>query len=358
MMPTIVLGAGGTGGHMFPALATAHSLATSGCRVIFFTDTRGQVFLDKEGAPFESIVLPSAQYAGSIFAKLKALFAITRGVFRCKTLLRQIKPSLVAGFGGYGSFAPVAAAKSLRIPTLLHQSDAIPGKVDSLLFSQVNGITTTFPSSGKSIHTGLPLRPSFTFSPYVEVKDKLSILITGGSQGAQIFGDVVPEALSQLPSDLQSRIHVAHQVRPESLEAVMKAYEKTKVTFEIAPFFDNMNDRYAKAQLFIGRSGASTIMELARCGRPAILVPYPFAAGNHQYYNAQQVVAVGGGWCVVQDEFTAPFLAAKIEEFLRSPKQLSESAVKIRKISIEDAAGQLAKAILTYMNPQIERKTL
>jgi len=350
-MRTIVLGAGGTGGHMFPALATAHILAKEGCRVVFFTDTRGQVFLDKEGAPFESIVLPSAQYAGSIFDKLKALFAITRGVFRCKTLLRQIKPSLVAGFGGYGSFAPVAAAKSSKIPTLLHQSDSIPGKVDSLLLSQVNAITSTFPALGKSIHTGLPLRPSFTYTPYKDVDETLSILITGGSQGARVFGDVVPEALSLLSPDLQARIRIVQQVRAESLEAVRTAYEKTKVTFEIAPFFDDMNDRYAKAQLFIGRSGASTIMELARCGRPAILVPYPYAAGNHQYYNAQQVVAVGGGWCVVQDEFTPSYLASKIEDFLRSPKQLSESAVKIEKISIEDAAGRLAKAIMSHAKP-------
>ena len=354
----VVLAAGGTGGHLFPAQALAKELVAQGRDVKLLTDKRGEQFND---ASLPTIVIPVGRLDGSLSVKIKGVGGLIHGIIVSLHHLRRLKPQVVVGFGGHTSFPPLVAAALLRIPTLIHQADAYLGRANRLLVPFMTGIATSFPHVEKiptSCHskitlTGLPLRPDIKPADYMPIEDKgpIYLLITGGSQGARVFSEIVPKAIHLLEPHLQSRLHITQQCRPESLQQTQMLYKTTSATVELSPFLDNMGERYKKAHLIISRAGASSVSEAALVGRPAILVPYPYATDDHQSYNARQAVEVEGGWMIQEKDLTPEALAALLSDLINSPWQLQRAAVNMRSIITPDASRRLAD-LVTHLTAQ------
>lgn len=348
----IVLAAGGTGGHVFPAQALAHELSSQGYKVFIFTDGRGHQFKDPS---FSMIPIPASQLHGSLGKKLRGGLKLMAGMGTALYHLRRIKPHGVVGFGGYASFPTMMAATILRLPTIIHQADAYFGRTNCFLAPFMTRIATSFPHveniplscQEKVSFTGLPVRSEIQPSPYKPSLDSASfhLLVTGGSQGAKIFGETIPQAVHLLNPDLQKRLYITQQCRAESLEFTRTLYERTKAHVELAPFLDQMGERYKKAHLVISRAGASSVVETAVAGRPAIFIPYPYAMDNHQFYNAQQAVYVEGGWLIQEKELTSDGLASFLSELMTSHWKLMQTAANIQTIIIPDASTRLANLV-------------
>lgn len=348
----IVLSAGGTGGHVFPAQALAHELASQGYKVFMFTDDRGHHFQD----PAISVIsIPAGQLHGSITRKIRGGFKLTAGFGAALYHLRRLKPQAVVGFGGYASFPTMMAAATLRLPTIIHQADAYFGRTNCFLVPFMTRIATSFPHVEnipsscleKVSFTGLPVRSEIQPSPYEpSIEDApFHLLVTGGSQGAKIFGELIPQAILLLNPDLQKRLHITQQCRAESLDHTRALYERTKAHVELAPFLDHMGERYKKAHLVISRAGASSVVETAVAGRPALFIPYPYAMDNHQFYNAQQAVNAEGGWLIQEKELTSQGLASFLSELMTSHWKLMQTAANIRKMIIPDASTRLSNLV-------------
>ncbi len=260
----------------------------------------------------------------------------------------------VVGFGGYASVPAVLAATQLGLPTIIHEQNAVLGRANRLLAPRVGAVATAFAEvarlsqsdRAKVVHTGNPVRAavaalSETAYPAPAIDSSLSILVTGGSQGAAVMTQVVPGALSSLPGPSRRRLRVVQQCRPEHLDGARAIYHEAGIEAELATFFDDMPQRLKVAQLVVARAGASTVAELTAAGRPAILVPYPTATDDHQTANARAVEQAGGGWLMGESEFTAATLAARIAGFLERPSLLDEAAARARAIGMPDAAGRL-----------------
>jgi len=348
----IVLAAGGTGGHVFPAHALARELSLQGYQVFIFSDGRGHQFNDSS---FHKVEIPACQLQGSLGQKLKGGLKLMRGVGVALYHLRRLKPHAVVGFGGYASFPTMMAAATLRIPTIIHQADAYFGRVNRLLAPFVTRIATSFPQVknipssclNKVSFTGLPIRSEIKPEPYVisEENAPFTLLVTGGSQGAKIFGEVIPQAVSLLEPSLQKRLHIIQQCRTEFLDRTQALYKQTKAHVELSSFLDQMGEQYKKAHFIISRAGASSVVETALVGRPALFVPYPYAKDDHQSFNAQQVINVEGGWMMQEKEFTSKALAILLSELITSPWKLKQSAVNIQAIAIPDASLRLAHLV-------------
>jgi UDP-N-acetylglucosamine--N-acetylmuramyl-(pentapeptide) pyrophosphoryl-undecaprenol N-acetylglucosamine transferase len=348
----IVLAAGGTGGHVFPAQALAAELSAHGYNVYVFSDGRGQQFKDSS---VSTLHIPSAQCRGSWGGKVKGGVKLITGIGVSLYHLRRLKPCAVVGFGGYAAFPTMMAAALLRLPTIVHQADAYFGRTNRYLSPYMTRIATSFPHvdnipfscQNKVSLTGLPVRPEIKPEPYVpsEEKDPFHILITGGSQGARVFGDIIPQAIRLLEPALQRRLSITQQCRPEFLESTRALYEQTKAHVELSPFLENMGEQYKRAQLIISRAGASSVVEAALVGRPALFVPYPFAMDDHQFYNAQQVINVEGGWAMREKDFTVNTLSILLSELMTSPWKLSQAAVNIQSIAIPDASSRFAHLV-------------
>jgi len=265
----------------------------------------------------------------------------------------------VVGFGGYPSFPSVFAACGLGIPTVIHEQNCVLGRANRLLAPRVNCIATSFPATlmlsdkdaGKVRLTGNPVRASvraLAHIPYPSLSQdgKMHILVTGGSQGASIFSQILPAAIATLPAALRTRIRIDQQCRAADLEVTKAAYAQLGINADIAAFFVDLPARLAASHLVIARSGASTVSELAVAGRPAILVPLPTAMDNHQYFNANAFEDVGGGWVMTQDGFTAASLSARLEAFLTAPDTLTRAAENAKKLGSPDAAQRLAELVL------------
>lgn len=352
----VVLAAGGTGGHVFPAQALAQELTAQDVEVYLFTDGRGQAHtLDI----YNTVKIPASQLQGSWGKKLKEGIELLHGIKTASLHLRRLKPYAVVGFGGYASFPTLIAAIILRIPLFLHQADAYLGRVNRWLSIFAKRLATSFPhvenipiSCQKKVSfTGLPLRAEIRPAPYIPSEDSslFSLLITGGSQGARIFGEVIPQAVSLLDVSLQKRLHISQQCRPESLESTGNLYGKTKAKVELLSFLENMGERYKKAHLIISRSGASSVEEAALVGRPAIFVPYPYAMDDHQYYNAEQAVRVNGSWMFREKDFNSRDLASFLSDLMISPWKLSQAAANMRQLAVPDAALKLADLIKQFI---------
>jgi len=348
----IILAAGGTGGHVFPAEALARALLARGREVVIITDRRGQGFGQKnlgERLPGVPVLrIRAGRFDGGIGAKLLGAGELLIGIAEALRHLRKLRPAAVVGFGGYPSVPAVLAGALLRLPTLIHEQNAVLGRANRLLAPFVGKIAVGFP--GKGVHTGNPVRPEIAAlraQPYraPEAKDRFELLILGGSQGARIFSDVVPEALTLLPDSLKTRLRVAQQARPEDLERVRAAYAASGIEAELAPFFADVPVRLARAHLVIARAGASTVAELTVAGRPSILVPYPFATDDHQTANAGALAKAGAALLVAQPEFTAAALAERLEGF--TPSRLGEIAESARAFGMPDAAERLSDLVLT-----------
>ncbi|TVR83198.1 MAG: undecaprenyldiphospho-muramoylpentapeptide beta-N-acetylglucosaminyltransferase [Rhodospirillales bacterium] len=357
--PLIVLAAGGTGGHLFPAEALARTLLSRGARPVLVTDRRGG---DIGGglAELETYRLRAAGVAGKgLVARITGVGQVGIGVVQARRLLRRLSPAAAVGFGGYASLPATLAASLLRMPLLVHEQNAVLGRANRLLAGRVDRLATAFPTPrflgdtllSKAVHTGMPVRPAFLAlreQPYPDrtVDGPMRILVLGGSQGARIFSDIVPEAVGRLPEEIRQRLGLVQQCRPEDLERVRAAYGRLGITAELAAFFTDVPERLAAAHLVIARAGASTVAELTTVGRPAILVPYPFATDDHQSANAEAVAAAGGAWTIPQPAFTPDELADLLSSRLHDRATLADAAAKARAIGVPDAADRLADAVL------------
>jgi len=350
----IVIAAGGTGGHFFPAEALAATLIARGHRVVLMTDGRSGALQSPVFAGAEQHVLPGAGLAGrGVIKAARALLALARGTLRARAILARLDAAAVVGFGGYPSVPPVLAASSLkhRPFVVLQEQNAVLGRANIFLCKRADllalGVADTrrIPTGVTSEVTGNPVRPAIAalanlaYAPPVE---KMELLVMGGSLGARVFSDVVPDAVAALPPQLRARLSITQQCRAEDLNRVRAAYDEAGVAAELAPFFNDVAARLQNAHLVIGRAGASTCAELAVAGRPAILVPLPGAIDDHQTANA---AAVGGARVLAQTAFTATALTALLLELLTAPAKLAEAAAAARASARPHAAAALADAI-------------
>jgi UDP-N-acetylglucosamine--N-acetylmuramyl-(pentapeptide) pyrophosphoryl-undecaprenol N-acetylglucosamine transferase len=355
--PLVVLAAGGTGGHVFPAEALAEALLARGYRLALVTDSRGSAYGGVLGS-IETHHLPLARMSGGIGSRVRSIVSIGASVFRARSLLRKLAPAAVVGFGGYPSLPTVLAATQLRIPTAMHEQNAVLGRANRLLARRVRAIATSFPEvrflgaelQGRVTVTGNPVRPGIRAlrgAPYATPaqNERFRILVVGGSQGASIFSKVVPAAAAILAPPLRDRLEIAQQARAEDLESARTAYAGLGMTVDLRPFFDDVPTRLAAAHLVICRSGASTVAELATVGRPAILVPYPHATDDHQTANARALAALGGGWVTPNAEFNAMSLAERLSALLADPSPLSRAAAAAHQAGRPDAAERLADLV-------------
>jgi UDP-N-acetylglucosamine--N-acetylmuramyl-(pentapeptide) pyrophosphoryl-undecaprenol N-acetylglucosamine transferase len=353
----VLLAAGGTGGHLFPAEALAHALAARGVAVELVTDERALRYGDSFPARAMHTIRSATPRGGSIFARLSAITLLGLGTLDALRLLRRLRPRAVIGFGGYPTVPPLMAAKLLRIPTLLHEANGVMGRANGFLASRVDKIAVGVPLQGaganwrdKIVVTGNPVRPNVLVAakePYPDFAGgRFRLLVTGGSQGARVMADVVPAALAALPSEIQQHIELVQQTREEDIARVREAYARADIKAEIAPFFSDLPRRVANAHLVIARSGASTVTELAVIGRPSILVPLPHALDQDQAANAALLAQSGSAEVVRQEGFTPAFLSARIAELMAAPNQLQARARAAKAAGIADAAERLADLVL------------
>jgi UDP-N-acetylglucosamine--N-acetylmuramyl-(pentapeptide) pyrophosphoryl-undecaprenol N-acetylglucosamine transferase len=360
--PLVLLAAGGTGGHLFPAEALAAALARRGVVVDLATDERAERY----GTAFPARqvhVIASATVRGRdpiSLARTAALLGV--GTMQAWRLIARIQPSVVVGFGGYPTVPPVLAATLRRIPTVIHEQNAVMGRANRLLASRVTAIATGLPGlladspklAGKATHTGNPVRPAVVAAaatPYAapQPSGPLRLLVFGGSQGARIMADIVPAAVERLEPHLQLRLAVVQQAREEDIARVGAAYARARVAAEVAPFFTDLPARIAASHLVVARAGASTVAELAAIGRPAVLVPLPHALDQDQSANAGVLEKAGGAMRLPQDDFTADRLAAEISALASAPQKLVAMAAAARAQGAVDAAERLAELVVNTM---------
>jgi UDP-N-acetylglucosamine--N-acetylmuramyl-(pentapeptide) pyrophosphoryl-undecaprenol N-acetylglucosamine transferase len=357
--PLVLLAAGGTGGHLFPAEALAAALAGRGVVVDLATDARGGRYGGKFPAR-QVHVIPSETVRGRNPLALARTGAILGfGVLRAYLLLGRLKPAAVVGFGGYPTVPPMLAATLRKIPTLIHEQNAVMGRANRLLAPRVSAIATSFAGlldadaklAAKATPTGNPLRPAVLAAaaePFIApVADGLlRLLVFGGSQGAKIMSDIVPAAIEKLDLAVRARLLLAQQAREEDLRRVRDTYDRLKIAAEVAPFFSDLPARIAAAHLVVSRSGAGTVAELAAIGRPSILVPLPHALDQDQFANAGMLEKTGGALRLRQDEFMPERLAAEISALASAPQKLVAMAAAARSQGILDAADRLADLVL------------
>lgn len=355
--PLIVLAAGGTGGHVFPAEALARSLATRGYRLALVTDARGTSYRGAL-AQIETHRLPVSSLSGGVKQRLRGAFDLAVSLLRARRLLRRLKPAAAVGFGGYPSLPTMFAAVQLGIPTAIHEQNAVLGRANRLVARRVAAIATSFPevtympegAETRVTLTGNPVRPGVLAIrgegyELPTAERPLRILVTGGSQGAAIFSRVVPEAIAKLPPALRARVRVVQQCRAEDLERARAVYAGAGIAAELDAFFDDLPARLATASLVICRSGASTVAELTVAGRPALLVPYPHAMDDHQTVNAGALTDVGAAWLIDNVAFTPALLGERLSAFLADPMPLARAASAAWKLGRPDAAEHLADLV-------------
>jgi UDP-N-acetylglucosamine--N-acetylmuramyl-(pentapeptide) pyrophosphoryl-undecaprenol N-acetylglucosamine transferase len=349
--PLVLLAAGGTGGHVFPAEALAGVLDKRGYRLAFVTDDRGTQYGGALGA-LETHRLPLRKMTGGFVQKMLGFASLIPGYFAARGLVKKLGPNAVVGFGGYPSLPTVAAAAG-SVPTALHEQNAVLGRVNRLIASKVDAIASSFAvtrHAARATLTGNPVRPNviaLRAGTYwvPEQNGELRLLVTGGSQGASVFGRVVPDAIAKLPASDRARLKIVQQTRKDDVETVRAAYAAAGIDAEVAPFFADLPQRIANAHLVIARSGASTVAELACIGRPALLVPYMHATDDHQTANAQALADAGGAWLQPEPLFTADTLSKHLAALLADPASLSRMAQAAWAFGKPDAAERLADLV-------------
>jgi len=347
----IVLSAGGTGGHLFPAQALAGVLARRGRGVVVMTDTRFANY---------ATAFPGAQIQTVPSAPLNAItapFKIMAGIAIAFAKLLKLKPAAVVGFGGYPSVPVMLAASLARLPTAIIEQNAVVGRANRLVMNQVKVVAAAFPiarfaphDKSKIVLTGNPLRPEVEAlwgAPYdvPQLGGPLRLLVFGGSQGARAMSEIVPAALTRLPHDLKARLSVVQQCRPEDMETVRQIYRNADIRCELQTFFADLPRRMADSHLVIARSGAGTVAELMAIGRPAILVPLPGALDDNQTPNADILARAEAGWRVAQAELTPDSLARMLTRIFAEPGDLVRRAVCAHAIAVPQAAEKLADVV-------------
>ena len=360
LTPLVLVCAGGTGGHLFPAESLAHALRARGVRVALATDAR----VDAIAVDFpadEVVTITSATPSGrSPLRRAGAVLTLGRGFSEATRAVRRLNPAAVVGFGGYPTVPPMLAAQILRVPTVLHEQNAVMGRANAFLARGARTIATGFaavrgvPDKARApcVHTGNPIRPAVlavadTPYPILDEAGALHLLVFGGSQGARVMSEVVPAAIEGLPADLRARVHIVQQARPEDLTAVQNRFLAMGLAgVEAAPFFRDLPGRMARSHLVVARSGASTVSELAAIGRPSILVPLPGALDQDQAANAATLAAIGAALHIPQSGFTTDRLTAELLDWFGDPRKLTAAASAAKSAGILDAAERLASVVI------------
>src|SRR5256714_5671324 len=341
--PLILLAAGGTGGHLFPAEALGVELIRRGFRVRLATDSRALRYSGLFSADMTDVV-PSETVRGRNPVSLaRTAIMLGYGTAVAFNLVRRLKPAAVVGFGGYPTVPPLMAAWLLGVPGIIHDANAVLGSASRFRSGRVNAIATSLPGvldrdpdlAGKTTAVGTPMRPAVLSAAAVpfaspEPNGPLRLLVVGGSQGARVMSDIVPGAIEKLEPMLWSRLVLTQQVRKEDMARVRSIYERRRINADLAPFFSDLPARLASSHLVISRSGAGTVAELAAIGRPSILVPLPGAIDQAQFANACSLAQVDGALRIPQGAFTPDRLAAEISAFAAEPARLRAMASAAR----------------------------
>lgn len=365
----VLLAAGGTGGHLFPAEALAHALDARGVAVELVTDERALAYGGSFPADAMHCIPSATPRGGSLIAKAQAVARLAYGTAQAAAILRRIKPCAIIGFGGYPTVPPLLAASFLKIPSVIHESNAIMGKANRFLSGHVDSIAAGLPDlnvpgplRGKVVVTGNPVRPAVLEAarlPYPDFSDgAFRLLVTGGSQGARVMADIVPEAIAALPAHLRSSLRLVQQTRAEDIERVEAIYRGAGVDVEIAPFFRDLPLRMAQAHFVIARAGASTVSELAVIGRPSLLVPLPQSLDGDQAANAAFIERAGGAETVKQSDFTPVFLTARLAALIEARETLSQRAEAAKSVGVADAAERLADLVMKVARTRAEMETV
>ncbi|MGK7653425.1 UDP-N-acetylglucosamine--N-acetylmuramyl-(pentapeptide) pyrophosphoryl-undecaprenol N-acetylglucosamine transferase [Roseovarius sp. B08] len=350
--PLLVIAAGGTGGHMFPAQSLAEAMLRRGWRVKLSTDARGARYTGGFPHSVEIEQVASATFArGGIFNKLVAPFHILGGVLGATLRMLRDRPAVVVGFGGYPTIPALSAAMILRRPRMIHEQNGVLGRVNKLFAKRVDKVLcgtwpTALPEGVEGTHVGNPVRLAVrerAGAGYIPPGDyPMSILVIGGSQGARILSDVVPPAIANLPMDVLRNIRVSHQARDEDGERVAKLYAENGIDADVQPFFRDVPARMSEAQLVISRAGASSVADISVIGRPAILIPFAAATEDHQAANAKGLSKAGGAIVIPESRLEVDALSEQIASVLTNPDgalQMSRAALSV---GMPDAAQALA----------------
>ena len=354
--PLAVVAAGGTGGHMFPAEALARELVSRGWQIVLASDARGAAYADRIPV-IERLSLEAATFKpGDPVGMARAAVKIGMGIWQARQAFARLKPWAVIGFGGYPSYPALMAALSRKDITLIHEQNSVLGRSNRQLVKQVDAVACAFPvlrmapmeMAGKVQVVGNPVRPDIRALydvPYPDTGKAIRILVTGGSQGAKILSETVPLALASLPVSIRINLKVEQQARAEQADAAAKIYREAEIDAEVSPFFSDMAQRLGRAHIVIGRSGASTVCELAVAGKPSILIPLKIAADDHQTYNAEVLKEAKAAIVIKEDDVTVTRLAEEIRTMIEGAALLPMRAKAAKSVARPDAARKLADLV-------------
>lgn len=357
--PLVLIAAGGTGGHLFPAEALAGALAARGIAVELATDDRAAHYARSFPTRAVHVIRAETVRSNDISSYARTVFVLLYGTAQALKLLLRIKPKAVVGFGGYPTVPPVIAAWLLRVPRIVHEQNAVLGRANKLLVPIASAVATGYPGllsnmpkqANKATQTGNPVRPAVrdaaaqAYAP-PEAGGPIRILVFGGSQGARVMSEVAPAAIERLSPELRKRVEVVQQCRTEDVAAVKGIYWRLGLNAEVRTFFNDLPARMAAAHLVIARSGAATVSELAVIGRPSVLVPLPHALDQDQLANASALAALGGALIMLENDFTPELLAAEMERLFAAPDSLAAMAKAARRAGKADAAEALADLVV------------
>lgn len=359
MSKTVFLVAGGTGGHVFPALALAEELRRRNVKVECITDRRAEKYYRQtQSVPH---IVDSSAWASDWWGKAKATYKILGGMIHSFELCREHRPACVVGFGGYPSFPTLKAAQLLNIPTILHEQNAVFGRANRQLALKASAIATSFQdtkflpggTNDLTVYTGNPVRENFINTQrefkIPEGEDTFNLFVFGGSQGSMLFSKIVPQALAEMDEATRKRCNIIQQARHEDVDILTAVYKAMGVRARVQPFFTNILQLYNKAHLVIGRAGASTIAELTALGLPSIIVPLAISLDGDQAQNARHLVENNAGIMMEEKDFTAAAVAAKLTELLSHPAQLGVMAQAAKKLGKPAASSHLADVVMRYL---------
>lgn len=351
MSGAFLIAAGGTGGHIYPALALYRELEVRGRACTFVTDRRGRRFLDDR---VEAAVIDAASPSGGLLRRFLAALRLARGTWQSLRLLRRKRLCAAACFGGYASVPAALAARVLRVPILVHEQNAILGRANRLIAKSARILALTFEATEamparppSRVVTGNPTRPGFrSLGEEASPSNSINLLVLGGSQGARVLSDVVPQALAGLPRSLRDRLQVTQQCRQEDLLRVRAVYDEAGIDAELASFFDDVPRRMAACDLLIGRSGASTVAEVLAFRKPSVLIPYRFAADDHQRANAVHLADAGAAIVLLEDDLDAERLQHVLSGLLKDPERLRRMSEHAHRLAKPNAARDLADELI------------
>ncbi|HEX9447503.1 MAG TPA: undecaprenyldiphospho-muramoylpentapeptide beta-N-acetylglucosaminyltransferase [Dongiaceae bacterium] len=355
----VLLAAGGTGGHLFPAEALARELLSRGLAVDLVTDDRGGGFGDKLADVAVHRIAAGGVAGKGIGTRLQNMARLGLGYLQSRRLISRLRPNVAVGFGGYPSVPPLLAAQHAGVRTVLHEQNAVAGRANRFLLKRANKVAASFAQvkyldqipPDRRVLTGNPVRSeiaALAAQPYAAPIDHgpVNLLVIGGSQGARVFGELVPPAMALLSADLRARLVLTQQCRAEDLDKVAAQYRTLGLTVDLQPFFRDIPARLAATHLLIARAGASTVAELTAAGRPALMVPLPQSIDDHQAANAAALAEAGGGWSAPQRDLDPARLAALLTDLITHPAKLAAAADVARRLGHRDAAMALADLVI------------